>query len=271
LSEGRRSFLAHYEGIESGDTCRQWLPVISAMVDGEASREQLLELRPHLRNCSGCRATLRALQDSGRPLAALLPVGLIAPDGGLSDQVSHAVMRAYEALAGGMHERAINSFTKAQAVVEASTAGKLAVVAASAAALAGGGYASVQHAARPPVAARPATTMRAQQVAPAIAKTASWSPAVVRAALAKTGAATPASSHPKRTHSEFSRAARRKQTSSAPEFSPKHPTRRDAPRLVYAASNATPPAPPAAPPPPPPVKPAPEFATPAAAAPEFTP
>lgn len=145
LTEGRRSFLSRYATIESGDECNRWLPVISAMVDGEASAEQLLELRPHLRNCPGCRATLNALQGSSDPLAAVLPIPLaatLAGDGG--DQLTNLVTRVYETFVGGFHERAIYSFTKAQTAVEAASAGKFAAVAASAAAVAGGGYATVE-------------------------------------------------------------------------------------------------------------------------------
>ena len=145
LTEGRRSFLSRYATIESGDECKRWLPVISAMVDGEASAEQLMELRPHLRNCPGCRATLKTLQGSSEPLAAVLPIPLVATvagDGG--DQLANLLTRAYEALVGGFHERAIYSFTKAQSAVEAASAGKFAAVAASAAAVAGGGYATVE-------------------------------------------------------------------------------------------------------------------------------
>ena len=47
------------------------------MVDGEATPEQLIDLRPHLRNCPGCRATLETLQGSSDPLAAILPVPLM--------------------------------------------------------------------------------------------------------------------------------------------------------------------------------------------------
>ena len=145
LTEGRRSFLSRYATIESGDECERWLPVISAMVDGEASQEQLMALRPHLRNCPGCRATLKALRGSSEPLAAVLPVELaanLADDGG--DRLTNLVTRIYETIAGGFHERAIHSFTKAQSAVEAASAGKLAAVAASAAAVAGGGYATVE-------------------------------------------------------------------------------------------------------------------------------
>jgi hypothetical protein len=53
-------------------------------------------------------------------------------------------MRSYEAIAGGLHERAVHSVTKAQAAIEAAAAGKVAAVAASAAAVAGGGYATVE-------------------------------------------------------------------------------------------------------------------------------
>ncbi|MEA2155601.1 MAG: hypothetical protein QOE11_1741 [Solirubrobacteraceae bacterium] len=144
LTEGRRSFLERYAGIESGDECRRWMPVISAMVDGEATPEQILELRPHLRNCPGCRATLKALHDSSAPLSAVLPVPLAIVATGGAEHISGLVMRAYEAIAGGFHERAVYSVTKAQAAMEAAAAGKVAAVAASAAAVAGGGYATVE-------------------------------------------------------------------------------------------------------------------------------
>jgi hypothetical protein len=48
------------------------------MVDGEATAAQLTDVRPHLRNCSACRATLRGLHRSERSLSAVLPVGLVA-------------------------------------------------------------------------------------------------------------------------------------------------------------------------------------------------
>jgi RNA polymerase sigma factor (sigma-70 family) len=144
LTEGRRSFLERFARIESGAECEGWMPTISAICDGEATPEQILQLRPHLRNCAGCRATLKALRESAPPLSAVLPVPLVvvAADGG--EQLSNVFMRAYEAIAGGMHERAVHTVTKAQAAVEAATGGKVAAMAASAAAAAGGGYATVE-------------------------------------------------------------------------------------------------------------------------------
>jgi len=145
LTEGRRSFLKRYADIESGAECERWLPTISAMVDGEVSAEDLLEVRPHLRNCPGCRATLRALQGSSAPLSALMPVPLGAAataDGG--EHVTSLFARAYELLSGGLHDRAMTSFTKVQAVVETTAVGKAAAIAGAAAAVAGGGYATVE-------------------------------------------------------------------------------------------------------------------------------
>ena len=144
VTEGRRSFLARYADIESGAECERWLPVISAMIDGEAKPEQLIDLRPHLRNCPGCRATLRALQDSSAPLAALLPVPLAVVTANTGDQVTSLLTRLYEMIAGGLHDRAATSLTKVQAVVETTAAGKAAAIAGAAAAVASGGYATVE-------------------------------------------------------------------------------------------------------------------------------
>src|SRR3954449_7672088 len=111
LAEGRKSFLARYAGIEAGEECRRWAPVLSAMVDGEASAEQLLQLRPHLRNCAGCRAALRELRGSNAPLAALFPVGGVAlmgdgdGPGGL-DAAGEVLSRLWQSLWGDLSDRA---------------------------------------------------------------------------------------------------------------------------------------------------------------------
>jgi len=148
LAEGRQSFLERYAGIESGDECNRWMPILSAIVDGEATQTQILELRPHLRNCPGCRGRLKAMRDSSKPLTAVLPLPLSAVAVSSGEPVSNLVLRMYEAIAGGLHERAAYSVTKAQALLEASAAGKVAAVAASAAAVAGGGYVSVEQSER---------------------------------------------------------------------------------------------------------------------------
>jgi Putative zinc-finger len=154
LAEGRKSFLARYAGIEEGDECRRWAPVLSAMVDGEASAEQLLELRPHLRNCAGCRTALRELRGSSAPLAALFPVGGVALLGGGAEHGGHLgaagdlLARLWHSLWGHLSDRAATAAFRAQSAAEAIMPGKSIAAFASVAALAGGGVA-IDEAARP--------------------------------------------------------------------------------------------------------------------------
>ena len=64
ITEGRRRFMRLYEELETGVECERLAPTLQALAHGTASSEALLELRPHLRNCAGCRATVRALHTS---------------------------------------------------------------------------------------------------------------------------------------------------------------------------------------------------------------
>ena len=77
LTEGRKSFLERFEGIEVGAECQRWQPVLSAMVkrrgDGGAdhrSAATCATARPARRRCAVCTVD--------RPLKAVLPVGLVA-------------------------------------------------------------------------------------------------------------------------------------------------------------------------------------------------
>src|SRR3954468_18541637 len=145
LAEGRKSFLARYAGIEEGEECRRWAPVISAMVDGEASAEQLVALRPHLRNCAACRAAVRELRGSNAPLAALFPVGALGAmgdgDGGSLDAAGDLLSRLWHSLWGDLSDRAATAAFRAQSVAQAVLPGKSVALFASMAALAGGGVA----------------------------------------------------------------------------------------------------------------------------------
>src|SRR3954447_2843469 len=89
LTEGRKAFLARYAGIESGEECRRWAPVVSALVDGEVTAHQRRDVRVHLRNCAACRSTMRELRAAGPSLAGVLPVPLAAAGAGAGiDRVS---------------------------------------------------------------------------------------------------------------------------------------------------------------------------------------
>jgi Putative zinc-finger len=141
LAEGRKSFLERYSGIESGHECERLAPALSAFVDGEADAAQTVALRAHLRQCLACRAAMRGLHDAARPLAVVFPAtGLVVANGGVEHTGSFFV-RVYETVSLHLHERAANSFLRAQAVFDTVTAGKMAAAAASAAAVAGGGFA----------------------------------------------------------------------------------------------------------------------------------
>ncbi|MEA2180383.1 MAG: hypothetical protein QOG77_3680 [Solirubrobacteraceae bacterium] len=170
LAEGRKSFLARYAGIETGEECKRWAPTLSAMVDGEASAAQLVELRPHLRNCAGCRALVRELRGSNAPLVALFPLGGLAAVGGEQGWigVSGVVERLWHALWGDLSERAATTAFRAQHVVETVASGKAVATAATVVALAGGG-ATVQgvvgHAPPPAAVAQAPAAQSAQRFA----------------------------------------------------------------------------------------------------------
>ncbi len=144
ITEGRRAFLERYEEIETGEECKRWAPVVSALIDGEATAAMLVEARPHLRNCPACRATIRELRRTNSSLAIVLPIATAAVAHGHHEPVSGVAMRVYEALTGGLHERVAASAVKIQAGVEAASAGKVAAIVASAAAVAGGGIAVIK-------------------------------------------------------------------------------------------------------------------------------
>jgi RNA polymerase sigma factor (sigma-70 family) len=141
LAEGRKSFLERYAGIESGRECERLAPVLSAFVDGEGDAAQVVELRVHLRQCLACRAAVRGLHDASRPLSVVFPASGLVVAGGGAEQTHSFFVRVYETLTMHAHERAANSFLRAQAIVDTVTASKMAAAAASAAALAGGGVA----------------------------------------------------------------------------------------------------------------------------------
>jgi hypothetical protein len=125
LSEGCRRFADRLAGIESGAECDRLAPQLSALADGEADAEDMAVLRRHLRTCLMCRARLRDYRDAPARVAAFAPPvaagGLLA---GARDLLAALVMRWHHG-------------------AELTAAHKLAAVAASTAALAGGGAVTV--------------------------------------------------------------------------------------------------------------------------------
>ena len=137
LTEGRRAFLKRVAGIEAGAECERLAPVISRVADGEATPEEMHLVRPHMKSCLACKATLREYRAAPARLGALVPpvVALAGDDGGTSGFVA----RWLERFAG----------------LGDAAGAKVAAVAASAVVLAGGSAAGVQalHHDAPPVPA----------------------------------------------------------------------------------------------------------------------
>ena len=80
ITEGRRRFMQAYAAIESGDECERFGPVLAALARGTATSAELVEVRPHLRHCIACRATVRELHMSGlRRIKLLIPAFVLAP------------------------------------------------------------------------------------------------------------------------------------------------------------------------------------------------
>jgi RNA polymerase sigma factor (sigma-70 family) len=72
ITEGRRRFMRVYAGIESGEECERFAPIVEALAAGSATSAQVLEIRPHLRHCTACRAAVRDLHLSRTRRASLL-------------------------------------------------------------------------------------------------------------------------------------------------------------------------------------------------------
>ena len=101
LYEGRQAFLARYAGIESGAECERWRPLLSALVDGEASTDELLELRPHLRRCGSCRAAVRELHRAQTPLAVVFPIAAVAIAADHAEPAGQVFVRVFESVSAG--------------------------------------------------------------------------------------------------------------------------------------------------------------------------
>ncbi len=153
LTEGRRAFLERVAGIESGDECERLAPLLSKLADGEATAEDMAALRPHLRTCLACRATLREYRGAPSRVAALVPL-VAGPHllGRVLYRLQWLLLRAHDSV---------------QHATDLAGAQKAVAVAAATAALAGGGTATVQsldhHSApKPPGHARRHTRPHAQ-------------------------------------------------------------------------------------------------------------
>jgi RNA polymerase sigma factor (sigma-70 family) len=165
LAEGRQTFLARVASIESGEECRRLAPHLSALADGEAVAVDMAALRPHLRSCLACRARLREYRAAPARVAALAlpaagiaasgasagfepgfgPAASVGSEGALAPAAASAgsetgpVRGLLDSVLGAAQHKAAMVGERASHAAELAGAQKTVAVAASAAALAGGG------------------------------------------------------------------------------------------------------------------------------------
>jgi RNA polymerase sigma factor (sigma-70 family) len=129
ITEGRRAFMRRVANIESGAECRRLAPLISKVADGEASPDEMRTVRPHLKGCLACKATLREYRATPSRIAGLVPpVVALAGGGGGTTGLLGRMLQAVQERFAGMGD---------------AVGAKLAAVAASAAVIAGGGAAGI--------------------------------------------------------------------------------------------------------------------------------
>jgi RNA polymerase sigma factor (sigma-70 family) len=224
LTEGRKAFLDRVAGIEAGNECDRLSPLLSKLVDGEATPEDLVALRPHIRTCLSCRAALREYRSAPATAAALVPVAVFAVPG--RPALLDAPARLLEAIAGWAQ--------KAHTAAEMASAQKVAVVAASTAVLGGGTAVTVQQVERH---AKPAERIeRAERQRPAAPQPAQAAPTPSAAAPVQIPRAPQA---PKRAERR-AREAKRRTPAAQQEFEPAWAAARPAPSTDGAAASVSP-------------------------------
>jgi hypothetical protein len=220
LTEGRRSFLKRVAHIESGVECDRLAPLISKVADGEAGAAEMRLVRPHLKNCLACKATLREYRATPSRLAGLVPpVAVLAGGGGGAD--------------AGFLARLLQSVQERFAGLGDVAGAKAAAVAASAVVLAGGGAAGVEaiHHDPPPVpsaAFGSAATPAAAAADPAPAAAAP-DPIVV---ATQPASSSPSSPKPVPADTKSTPTATKTASPAAPEFDPGAATPIHAPPLA---------------------------------------
>ena len=104
VTEGRRHFLEAYRGIEAGEECERFEPIVVALSTGSATAAEVLRIRPHLRHCTACRAAVRDLHLSRLRRASLFwPVfALVEPLGRLTNLKHEAAALFHRAQASDL-------------------------------------------------------------------------------------------------------------------------------------------------------------------------
>jgi RNA polymerase sigma factor (sigma-70 family) len=146
MTDGRRAFARRVTEIESGAECARIEPLLQRMADGDSYAH--VEARPHLRNCAGCRATLRDYREAPSKLAAFFPAALFVPaaravempDAGFIANLQDGIATVWH----GAQEKTGLWINGVQNWIEAGRAKKYAAATLAAAVLTAGGVAVTQ-------------------------------------------------------------------------------------------------------------------------------
>lgn len=137
LHEGRRVYRGLLQRIETGAECRRLEPLISKFVDGEASQTEREDVLMHVRNCAGCRTTMRDFSTAPHAIATALPLAIaLGADAG--GRALDRVAESWSNLVAWVNERAFGHVAGGH-VGELAVAKKLALVTAAAGTLVAGG------------------------------------------------------------------------------------------------------------------------------------
>jgi RNA polymerase sigma factor (sigma-70 family) len=107
LAEGRERFRRTLARSESGGRCAELAALLSAYVDGEASDEDEVAVREHLRACAACRTTMRAYRATPAAVVALAP----------ALPVSRSLLERAQEFLVGLHSRLPGSGSSGEAGV----------------------------------------------------------------------------------------------------------------------------------------------------------
>ena len=198
-------------------------------MDGEATKDDLTTLRPHIRTCLSCRAALREYRAAPATAAALVPAAVFAASS--RPPLLDAPARLLETLAGWSQ--------KAHGAVEMASAQKVAAVAASTVALAGGGAATMKQVERQPE--RPGSAAKAERAsaeAPAPSARAQLAPPTAQAPQPSRPAPPPRNARSRR--EQRARAAERRTPPAQQEFEPAWAAADPAPAPVTATATNSP-------------------------------
>lgn len=161
ITEGRQAFRQGTAEIDAGEACTRWSGVLTRIADGEATASELADVTPHLQRCPACRAALNADRESRRALSLLIP-GVGAAEGlHRESNIGHL-----SAACRWLSDVILSFGVRVQGAVETVSAGKVAAVAASSVAIAGGGVAArheIEHRLAP---VQPAAAAAAERRAP---------------------------------------------------------------------------------------------------------